>query len=160
MLTLTAPLLAARSMLPLSERMRLEHFGDSIPPANSRYRNAPSKRQLDPCTGNCLTEENTRPIRLRVDYASLDPETAPPYAACFQVGEWYARGLPGPEPPADPSLATCRGLTTDQDCWGICKEADLITPTGRAQIKAVVDQVVAEVASLFAVRRPAARAPN
>ena len=87
MLTLTAPLLAARSMLPLSERMRLEHFGDSIPPANSRYRNAPSKRQLAPCTGNCLTEENTRPIRLRVDYASLDPETAPPYAGGRPLSE-------------------------------------------------------------------------
>ena len=83
-----------------------------------------------------LTTDNTGPIRIAVDYASLFEESAPPYSACFKEGAWFARGLPdgGLTPPTD-GVATCvRG--TDEwhttDCWLRCAPADVITPTGRA----------------------------
>ena len=53
-----------------------------------------------------LDVSNTEPIRLTVDYSSLYQETAPPYSACFAVGDWFARGLPGPDPPSDGEPAT------------------------------------------------------
>ena len=100
-------LLAAEpSMLPLSDQLQLTHFGEEPPPANSGY--GPSRRRRRMAE---LTAENTERIRIRVDYASLDEATAPRYSACFQVGSWYARGLAGPEPPAD-GVATCQGLSS------------------------------------------------
>ena len=46
-----------------------------------------------------LTRENTKPLRLHLDFGSLYRETAVPYTTCFQEGAWYRRGFPGPEPP-------------------------------------------------------------
>ena len=66
------------------------------------------------------------------------------------MGDWYARGLPGPDPPAD-GVATCRGDTSDKDCWGKCAEIDLITEIGRSMMIAVVDRVINEVEGLFAL---------
>ena len=132
-------------LLPLSEQYRLDHYGDEIPPANSKFGTSSHRRRL------ALTTENTRPIRLHIDYSSLYEETSKPYGSCFTVGAWYARGLPGPTPPTSAVQATCTGEPTDQDCWGICQQRDLITPTGRQQIIDVVDRVVAEVSSFFAL---------
>ena len=129
MFALLAPFTAARSMLPLSEQLRWHHYGDATPPANSRFKPSTHshRRQL------ALTAENTRPIRLHLDFSALYEETSKPYNSCFQVGAWFARGLPGPTPPASAAQATCTGEPTDQDCWGICQQRDLITPTGRQQ---------------------------
>ena len=127
------------SMLPLSDQLLLKHFGESAPPANSGYGTERRRRRMTE-----LTAETTDRIRIHVDYASLYEETAPLYSACFQVGAWYARGLAGPRPPAD-GVATCRGETSDQDCWGKCAADDIIEAVGRDQVKAVVDLVVKEV---------------
>ena len=96
----------ATSMLPLSEQMLHKHFGETVPPANSGYGADRRRRRMAE-----LTAENTNRIRIQVDYSSLYEATAPLYSACFQVGEWYARGLAGPTPPAD-GVATCEGLTS------------------------------------------------
>ena len=55
-----------------------------------------------------LTPDNTAPIRIHLDFASLYEATAPQYTACFSIGEWYRRGLPRnqPTPPAD-GVTTC-----------------------------------------------------
>ena len=135
---------AAAALLPLSEQMLWQHFGDAVPPANSGYGRQRRRRM------EALTPENTQRIRLKVDYTSLYPDTAAKYSACFNVGDWYARGLPGPDPPAD-GVATCRGDTSDKDCWGKCAEIDLITEIGRSMMIAVVDRVINEVEGLFAL---------
>ena len=131
--------LPPRSMLPRSF---------SIPPDSPEVPLS-RRRQLQ------LTEETTQPIRLHLDFASLHEETAPPYSACFEVGAWFARGVPGPEPPED-GVATCefRGTAAEYeqvDCWGRCTADDLITSDGRAMIEGVVQALVAELSSLFAV---------
>jgi hypothetical protein len=94
------------SILPLSEQMLYEHFGETVPPANSGYGADRRRRRMTE-----LTPENTGRIRIHVDYDSLYEDKAPLYSACFVVGAWYARGLAGPTPPAD-GIATCAGLTT------------------------------------------------
>lgn len=109
----------------------------------------PRRRQLQ------LTEETTQPIRLHLDFDSLYEETAPPYSACFEVGAWFARGVPGPEPPED-GVATCefRGTAAEYeqvDCWGRCTADDLVTSDGRAMIEGVVRALVTELSNLFAV---------
>ena len=140
-----------RSLLPLSDRMQIEHFGhDQHPPANTRYGSAsrPSRRRL----ATTLSIDNTEPIRLTVDYSSLYQETAPQYSACFAIGEWFAMGLPGPEPPSN-GIATCLRDGTDGDCWGRCEADDLITDVSRQQVIDIVDNVVAEVASMFRLQQ-------
>ena len=94
--------------------------------------------------------------RLGADYGSLYEETAPAYSACFTVGAWFARGLPegGLTPPED-GLETCaRGADEwhSSDCWLRCAPADLITESGRAIVRAVVDSAVAEASTLFALQ--------
>jgi len=135
------------SMLPLSDQLLLKHFGETAPPANSGYGTERRRRRMTE-----LTAETTDRIRIHVDYESLYEETAPLYSACFKVGAWYARGLAGPTPPAN-GVATCRGETSDQDCWGKCTADDIIEETGRDQVKAVVDLVVKEVEGFFSLIR-------
>jgi len=135
-------------MLPLSEQLLYQQFGENVPPANSGYGEDRRRRRRM----KELTEENTLPIRIKVDYQSLYKETAPMYSACFEEGEWYARGLAGPTPPTD-GVATCAGLATDQDCWGKCTADDLIDEASRNKVKTVVNAVVKEVEGFFSLIR-------
>ena len=107
-----------------------------------------------------LTRENTKPLRLHLDFGSLYRETAVPYSTCFQEGAWYRRGFPGPEPPGGPTgVATCPrdstewSVAAEQGCWGRCTEADLVTPGGREVIEHVATVIAAEVSQLLAVER-------
>ncbi|EOD08334.1 hypothetical protein EMIHUDRAFT_217452 [Emiliania huxleyi CCMP1516] len=107
-----------------------------------------------------LTRENTKPLRLHLDFGSLYRETAVPYTTCFQEGAWYRRGFPGPEPPGGPTgVATCPrdstewSVAAEQGCWGRCTEADLVTPGGREVIEHVATVIAAEVSQLLAVER-------
>jgi len=106
-----------------------------------------------------LTRDNTRPIELVLDFASLYQETAQVYSTCVAVGAWYRRGSPGPTPPLD-GLATCvRGhgewlVAASGGCWGRCAEADVLTPGARELIMHVTRAVAAEATSLLAVRAP------
>ena len=106
-----------------------------------------------------LTTENTRPIQLHLDFNSLDEATAPEYSACFAVGAWFRRGFPQPEstctradklcPPAN-GIETCvRGAPAElssagQDCWGRCRDTDVITPQIKSTIAAVITKIVRE----------------
>ena len=83
-----------RSLVPLTEKLPTD---DGVHPA-ARH---PRRRRLE-----ALTRENTEPIRLVLDGASLDEATAPKYSACFREGDWFMRGLPGPNPPATKAEAT------------------------------------------------------
>jgi len=140
-----------RSLLPLTERMQLAHYGADHPPSNTRYGTAsrPSRRRMA-----TLDVDNTEPIRLTVDYSSLYQETAPQYSACFAVGDWFARGLPGPDPPSD-GVATCVRDGTDGDCWGRCEADDLITDASRQQVMDIVNNVVDEVSAMFRLQQSA-----
>ena len=140
---------ASKSLISLSERMRWDHYGTDHPPANSGESTSRRRRRRRRLSTNQLTVNNTLPIRLTIDYASLYEETAPQYSACFRVGDWYARGLPGQTLPSD-GLPTCSDDVA-YDCWGICAAADLITPTGRQQIIDIVDAVVMEVQAMIAL---------
>ena len=108
MISLLVPvaLLVPNSMLPLSDQLRLNHFGETVPPANSGYGTERRRRRMTE-----LAAETTDRIRIHVDYESLYEETAPLYSACFKEGAWYARGLAGSTPPAD-DVPTCRGETS------------------------------------------------
>ena len=102
-------LLVPNAMLPLSDQLWFNHFGETVPPANSGY-GPKERRRVTELRRRMtdLTAETTGRIRIHVDYESLYEETAPLYSACFQVGAWYSRGLAGATPPAD-GVATCRG---------------------------------------------------
>lgn len=106
--------------------------------------------------GDTLSRENTNPIRIVPDFASLYPNTAQPYSTCFEVGAWYRRGFPGPEPPSD-GVETCvRGanewtVPASQGCWGKCDAGDLVTPQGRDVIMHVTRAVADEVTNLLAI---------
>jgi len=132
-------------------RSRLEWISELQ--AKEPYVPAPSfRRALQ--SDAALTPDNTAPIRLHLDFASLYEATAPQYTACFTIGEWYRRGLPRnqPTPPAD-GVPTCDSNGDGRDCWGICAADDLITPTGRDLIIQIVSTVAREVEELFSVRR-------
>ena len=49
---------------------------------------------VNPTTGEKEIKSHTDEVDI-TDYASLYEETAPQYSACFTVGAWFARGLPG-----------------------------------------------------------------
>ena len=102
-----------------------------------------------------LTPANTNPIRLALDFASLDEATAPAYSACFKVGAWFRRGLPdgGAEPPADGKETCDRGPNewNSYDCWGKCIAEDLVSAEGRQMIIDVVTSAAAEISGFFAV---------
>mmetsp|Transcript_16451 Transcript_16451/g.53644 ORF Transcript_16451/g.53644 Transcript_16451/m.53644 type:complete len:944 (+) Transcript_16451:1-2832(+) len=106
--------------------------------------------------GDTLSRDNTNPIRFVLDFASLFPNTAQPYSTCFEVGSWYRRGFPGPNPPAD-GVETCqRGLDewtipASQGCWGKCTAGDLVTPQGRDVMIHVTQSVAEEVSNLLAI---------
>lgn len=104
-----------------------------------------------------LSAVNTNAIRFLVDYTSLDAATAQPFSTCFAIGNWYRRGFPGPEPPAD-GVPTCVrgpsewGVPASTGCWGRCVKADLVTANGREIIEYVTSTVAAEVSELLALR--------
>jgi len=122
-------------------------------PSLQPYRRS-GRRRLD-----ALTTENTRPVRIHLDFQSLYQATAPAYSACFAVGQWYKKGLPTitpafseVTPPSDPSQATCtRTTTTNTDCWGICEARDVITESGRDKLIEAVTRIAQELSEFFAV---------
>ena len=133
-----------RSLVPLTEKLPTD---DGVHPA-ARH---PRRRRLE-----ALTRENTEPIRLVLDGASLDEATAPKYSACFREGDWFMRGLPGPNPPATKAEATCPRGPDEwqvQDCWGVCTERDVVTPEVRDQVLAIAQDVMEELVTYFAVRK-------
>ena len=133
-----------RSLVPLTEKLPTD---DGVHPA-ARH---PRRRRLE-----ALTRENTEPIRLVLDGASLDEATAPKYSACFREGDWFMRGLPGPNPPATKAEATCLRGPDEwqvQDCWGVCTERDVVTPAVRDQVLAIAADVMEELVTYFAVRK-------
>jgi hypothetical protein len=90
---------APRSILPPHGLAGVdEHASDNV--HSQRYAR---HRRLD-----TLSDANTDPIRLDLDFSPLYETTAPEYSACFTVGAWFRRGLPdgGNSPPAD-GVATC-----------------------------------------------------
>jgi hypothetical protein len=149
MISITTALLVTtatppRSLVPLTEKLPTD---DGVHPA-ARH---PRRRRLE-----ALTRENTEPIRLVLDGASLDEATAPKYSACFREGDWFMRGLPGPNPPATKAEATCPRGPDEwqvQDCWGVCTERDVVTAEVRDQVLAIAADVMEELVTYFAVRK-------
>jgi hypothetical protein len=129
----------------LSTIATLQHKAGNARPIHPQvYTSGTRRRALQQGVVRTLTADTTRPIRFHLDFRSLEEAHAPPYSACFHAGDWFRRGLPPAQSP--PSEPTCHaGAGTD--CWGKCEAKDVITPAGRAMMKAVVAQVVGEEAS-------------
>lgn len=96
-----------------------------------------------------LTPDNAKPIRIRIDFESLDESKAPKYSACFKTGEWFRRGLPAQTTPPSDGKETCvRSVGENSDhegCWGRCLASDVINPQDAKVLKSVVTSLVAEV---------------
>ena len=150
-----APIAEASPTLSLIQQ--LQHAHPATIEVQPQQRSVhPGSRQLQ--SGSALTRENTRPLRVRLDFKSLNRSLAPQYSACFEVGEWFRRGLPLQRSPPSDGVQTCvRGngesLASDKGCWGRCLASDVITP---ADVQALID-VVSVIAyeattALFSVR--------
>ena len=135
-------------------RLQHEHPDGLLSTAKQQYQGL-GRRILQTATasgggGATLTEANTRPISIKLDFSSLDEATAPQYAACFTAGAWFRRGFPSPQTPPEDGVATCvRGTPSEtslagQDCWGKCLAADVITPEKKALLVAVITKIVTE----------------
>lgn len=138
----------------LINRLQHEHPDGLLSTAKQQYQGL-GRRILQTATasgggGATLTEANTRPISIKLDFSSLDEATAPQYAACFTAGAWFRRGFPSPQTPPEDGVATCvRGTPSEtslagQDCWGKCLAADVITPEKKALLVAVITKIVTE----------------
>jgi len=138
---------APRSPLPLTSQLAAEH-GTAVHPQHYN----PHRRAL----ADVLTLDNTKPIRLHLDFKSLDQTTAVEYSTCFSVGAWFRRGLPeSPTPPAN-GIPTCLRGANEWDlggsgCWGICRESDVVTPTRRQLMVRAMESVAQEVSGFFSV---------
>lgn len=103
-----------------------------------------------------LTTTNTNPIRLALDFTSLDKATAPQYSACFAVGDWFRRGLPRLQAPPTDGVPTCeRGAneyaSAKDGCWGLCAAGDVISAAMRSKVIGVVTVVASEMSAFLAV---------
>ena len=126
-----------------------EHASDNV----HAQQYAVGHRRLD-----VLTEANTDPIRLRLDFSALEEATAPQYSACFTVGAWFRRGLPpgGNTPPAN-GVPTCvrdanEWSTASAGCWGKCEAQDIITADGRARVIAVATTIANDFRAFFSLK--------
>eukprot|EP00962_Isochrysis_galbana_P003598 scaffold1021_cov108-Isochrysis_galbana.AAC.19 len=103
-----------------------------------------------------LTSENTRPIRIVVDADSLVEATAPPYTACFNVGDWFRRGLPVDQTPPADGIPTCIRDANEyslaaEGCWGLCQVQDIISPTTKTLLEDMVVAIAAEIGNFFSL---------
>ena len=146
----------AESILPLISRWQNTHGLPVDPAAPSRP--SASRRKLE-----VLTADNTKPIRIQLNFDSLYQDTAPEYTACFKVDDWFRLGLPqgsstfpGTPPPnkTDGSLGdeTCNADRRGTDCWGLCRQEDLIEPADRDNLIAAVTAILPEITELYSVR--------
>ena len=139
------------SPLPLYERLQREHgvHARQHPQALRRGRRAQAAGD------GALTEANTDPLRIEVDFSAMyetTPETPPivggdyahvpgqakPYSVCFRVGDWFMWNFPTTrEPPCstaggwDESTDHAAWIAGDQNgCAGVAGvAADVFSPT-------------------------------
>ena len=143
--------ITSQPTLPLIGRLQHAH-GE---PQDLHVQNYPNRRRLQSAS-NALTRANTRPLRVLLDFASLEEQSAPEYSACFNAGDWFKRGLPEQQTPPTNGIETCShtssgGSSLTSGCWGICRAQDVIAPADRARVIEVVRILAAEVANLLAV---------
>ena len=153
----------AANVLPLITRLQHEH-GGSLGIHQQRYasvrKNGALGRVLQQQeVAEALTDGNTRPMRVRLDTASLYEESAPEHSACFSVGQWFRRGLPESQNPPVDGVETCeRGSTIapasslTSGCWGRCRASDVLLPADRERMIDVMNVLAAELTLHFAVR--------
>ena len=129
--------------------------GNRIDVAPQQYRLQDHHRRRLQATGGTLDVTNTQPLRIKLNFDSLEQSKAPPWSACFQAGDWFRRGFPTPTtPPSDPSQATCNRESeslSQSDCWGICLESDVITPSTRQKVVDIVTKLATEMQYVFRV---------
>lgn len=148
------------SLLPLIHQLQHEN-GNLLPVHPQQSTSARRMRRLVE-TGNdgTLNRANTAPLRIKVDTASLlesnmQPDNFLKYTACFEVGQWFRRGLPDnqPDPPSN-GIETCqRGpgeSLSVSGCWGRCLAGDLITVADMQKIHDVVETLAEEMSGLLA----------
>lgn len=117
---------------------------------------APSGSTALTAYDSVLDRSNTRRLRIALNFDTLHQETALPYAACFKVGDWYRRGFPSPQPPAD-GIDTCPrdssewSVSGGEGCWGRCLPADLVTAGARAILVHVTTVVAAQLSDLLSI---------
>jgi len=107
-----------------------------------------------------LTADNTEPIRLRVDASSLHESTALQYTTCFNVGDWFRRGLPTAQVPPSDGVPTCirdnnEYLSAADGCWGLCASGDIVSPTTAQLLEDTVTAISAEMGGFFSIQTPA-----
>ena len=154
----------AANVLPMITRLQHEH-GGSLSVHTQRYASVRTNGALGRVlqqqeVAEALTDGNTRPMRVRLDTASLYEGSAPEYSACFSVGQWFRRGLPESQNPPEDGVATCeRGGSTiapaaslTSGCWGRCLVSDVLLPADRERMIDVMTDLVAELTTHFAVR--------
>jgi hypothetical protein len=127
-------------------KLQHEHPDGLLSTAHQAYYAGPQQhRLLQSSGGGTLTEANTRPIGIHLDFTSLDAATAPKYTACFKVGDWFKRGFPTPQTPPSDGVETCqRSSTAVQDCWAKCVAGDVITAESRQLVTTLISKVVTE----------------
>lgn len=80
---------ASHSALPLILQLHHEHAGLAPPGGEAHPQATPAaRRRALQSSGGTLTRGNTAPLRLKLDFSSLYPESAPEYTACFAEGKW------------------------------------------------------------------------
>ena len=150
MLSLLLATIPSQPTLPLISRLQHAH-GE---PLDLHHQSYPHRRRL---SSEALTRANTRPLRVLLDFASLEEQSAPAYSACFRAGDWFRRGLPEEQTPPANGVETCghgsssSGSSLTSGCWGRCRATDVIAPADRERVKEVVRTLAAEVARLVAV---------
>lgn len=87
------------SPLPLFERLKQEHDdGGEHDRHNPQEYQRPLARRRAQTASTTLTEDNTEPLRIEVDFSALFPTagTAPPssLSTCFHVGHWFRWNFP------------------------------------------------------------------
>jgi hypothetical protein len=88
------------SRLPLPELLKREHGAfdrDHPQEYEDLAAGAPWRRRAQ--AGEEMTDDNTRQLKINVDFASFYPAKATPHAGCFAVGDWFKWNFPSPNPP-------------------------------------------------------------
>lgn len=104
-----------------------------------------------------LTKDNTRPVRIHVNYDMLFEDKVKDDRLCFKLGAWYKIGVPVDQAPTDEEQSTCHRswrsttqtyttaseATKSTDCWAVCGPADTMTDKNReciiSETNAVLD---------------------
>mmetsp|Transcript_77437 Transcript_77437/g.199324 ORF Transcript_77437/g.199324 Transcript_77437/m.199324 type:complete len:926 (+) Transcript_77437:72-2849(+) len=131
----------------------VERYG--APPRLHQQKYAQGRR-LDSET---LTEANTQPIRISVNFDTLDeakvqasPLTRDRY--CFRVGDWFRVGAPtAPKPTGNgPDGCTRDAAWHSRDSWCLCIQNDVITQEMYNFVKGAVNEVVNEIPRYLRVK--------